>query len=112
MGLTAGSKYAILKSSRWIMSPRPCREGFAVNPKLEEVNVMASPNLIKKALSSATAAQLIRVRAILGRHSGEHGYDVWQGKIKDALKAFDAGQYDHPEVAFLLPDKDLGETLR
>ena len=73
---------------------------------------MASPNLIKRALSSATPAQLIRVRAILSRHSGEYGYDVLQGRIEDALKAFDAKRYGHPDIAYLLPDEDLGEALR
>ena len=73
---------------------------------------MASSQLIKMALEKATPAQLIRTRAILGRHRGEYGYDVWQDKINVALKAFDTAEYDHPEIAFLLPDKDLGEALR
>ena len=73
---------------------------------------MASTDLIMTALSKATPAQLIRVRAVLCKHLGEYGYDVWQRRIRIALNAFDAGQYDNPEIAFLLPDEDLGEALR
>lgn len=73
---------------------------------------MATTKLVQRALKEATSAQLIRVRGLLGMHSGQFGYDSWQDKIKNALVAFDAEEYDHPDIAFLLCDVDLGEALR
>ncbi|MDO8728769.1 MAG: hypothetical protein Q7K26_02635 [bacterium] len=69
---------------------------------------MVRSNLVKRALSVATEAQLISIRVLLGRGWGLHGTD----RIESALTAFDNKQYDHPDILYLLSDKDIGETLR
>ncbi len=76
---------------------------------------MKRSELVKKALSKATPAQLIRVRALLGETGATHHYAgrdrTWEIRQR-AVKAFDAGNYDDPDVLDCLYDKSLGDALR
>ncbi|MEK7552506.1 MAG: hypothetical protein AAB505_00125 [Patescibacteria group bacterium] len=76
---------------------------------------MAKPALVKQALEVASPAQLIRVRAILVKYRKEveeGGFEGNQLVVNRAIEAFDAREFDSPEVANLLPDEALGEALR
>jgi len=73
---------------------------------------MATVQLVKRALEKATAAQLIRVRAVIGIQYRGPGNDSVGPAITKALAAFDRGDYGSPMLAKMLPDKELGEALR
>ena len=87
---------------------------------------MEKKELIRQALEQATPAQLLRARAIIStkqhkeyivcREQYERDPDQSPTKelsrLNDLIKAFDRGEYNHPDMAELLSDKDLGEALR
>ena len=87
---------------------------------------MERKELLRQALEQATPAQLLRIRAIISakqhkeyivcREQYERDPDQSPTKelrrLNDLIKAFDRGEYNHPDMAELLSDKELGEALR
>jgi hypothetical protein len=73
---------------------------------------MATVKLVKRALEMASAAQLIRVRAVIGIQYRGPGNDSAGPAITEALAEFDKGNYGFPGLAKMLPDEELGEALR
>jgi len=72
----------------------------------------AKRTLIKQALENATPQHLLAVRQYLKRYNCVYGYDSIDPQKTAAIKAFDKGEYDDPNISFLVVEGELAEILQ